>query len=149
MPSFTRSAVLDWSGDVVRGAGQVAGTSGAFRAAATFPRLSGEPAGATTPEELLAAAHATCFGIGLRAVLAQRGGSADRLRVTATITAEKGGGRIRIAAAHLDGVVAGLAGVDPAALDEIGRAAEAACTISAVLHPTVPVTVSVRADPVA
>jgi drug/metabolite transporter superfamily protein YnfA len=55
-----------------------------------------QPAGATTPEELLAASHATYFGIALRSVLAQRGGSADRITTTATLTADKGGGRIRI-----------------------------------------------------
>ena len=143
MASFSRSAVLEWSGDVARGTGRVDAGSGAFGAAATFPRLAGEPSGATTPEELLAASHATCFGIGLRSVLAQRGGTASRVRVTATVTAEKGAGRIRIEAAHLQAAVEGLAGVDPAALEEIARAAEEACTISAVLRPTVRVTVGV------
>jgi osmotically inducible protein OsmC len=149
MASFSRSAVLDWTGDVPRGTGRVDAGSGAFGVAATFPRLAGEPAGFTTPEELLAASHATCFGIGLRSVLAQRGGTAARVRVTATVTAEKGGGRIRVEAAHLEGVVDGLAGVEPAALDEIARVAEAACTISAVLRPTVRVTVNVRPGTVA
>jgi osmotically inducible protein OsmC len=132
---------------VARGSGRIVAATGAFEAAATFPRLAGEPAGATTPEELLAGAHATCFGIGLRSVLAQRGGTATRVRVTATITAEKGGGRIRVEASHLEGVVEELAGVEPAALDEIARAAEEACTISTVLRPTVQVTVRVRPAP--
>ncbi|HEX2080934.1 MAG TPA: OsmC family peroxiredoxin [Longimicrobium sp.] len=146
MALFSRTALLEWTGDVARGSGGISAGSGAFSVAATFPRLSGEPAGATTPEELLAASHATCFGIGLRSVLAQRGGTASQVRVTATVTADKGSGRIRIQAAHLDGVVHGLAGVDAAALDEIARAAEEACTISAVLRATVPVTVRVRAE---
>jgi osmotically inducible protein OsmC len=145
MASFSRSAVLEWSGDVVRGTGRVSAASDAFSVAATFPRLSGEPAGTTTPEELLAASHATCFGIGLRSVLAQRGATADRVRVTATITADKGGGQIRIQSAHLEGVVEGLSGVDPAAIDEIARAAEEACTISALLRVTIPVSVRVVA----
>jgi lipoyl-dependent peroxiredoxin len=144
--SFSRAAVLAWTGDVARGSGRVAAASEAFSVDATFPRVSGEPAGATTPEELLAASHAVCFGIALRSVLAQRGGTASQVRVTATVTAGKGGGLIRIQSAHLDGVVHGLAGAGPAALDEIARAAEEACTISAVLRPTVPVTVRVRAE---
>lgn len=144
--SFSRSALLEWTGDVARGSGRVSAGSEAFSVAATFPRLSGEPAGATTPEELLAASHATCFGIGLRSLLAQRGGTADQVRVTATVTADKGGGRIRIQSAHLEGVVQGLEGVDAAALDEIARAAEEACTISAVLRVTVPVSVRIRAE---
>jgi organic hydroperoxide reductase OsmC/OhrA len=97
MASFSRSAVLEWTGDVARGTGRAAAASGAFATNATFPRLAGEPAGATTPEELLAASHATC-----------------------------------------------LSGVEPAALEEIARAAEEACTISALLRPTVRVSVSVR-----
>ena len=149
MAFFSRQAVLQWTGDVVRGSGHVAAASGAFTTDATFPRLAGEPAGATTPEELLAASHATCFGIGLRSVLAQHGGSASRILVTATVRAEKAGGRIRLAGADVEGVVEGLRGVDPAALDEIARAAEEACTISTVLRATVPVTVRVRAHPVA
>jgi lipoyl-dependent peroxiredoxin len=149
MASFSRSAVLTWTGDVARGAGRVDAASGAFGVTATFPRLAGEPVGATTPEELLAASHATCFGIGLRSVLTQRGGTATRVRVTATLTAEKGGGRIRVVAAHLEGVVEGLAGVESDALGEVARAAEEACTISALLRPTVAVTVSVRGGAVA
>ena len=111
MAAFSRRATLDWSGDVLRGEGAVTAGSDAFTVGATFPRLHCEPAASTTPEELLAAAHATCFGIGLRSVIAQRGGTAQRVRVTVTITADKGGGAIRIQTSHLSGEVEGLAGV--------------------------------------
>ena len=143
--SFSRRATLEWNGDVVHGSGHVTAGSQAFSIPATFPRVAGDPPGPTTPEELLAASHATCFGIGLRSVLAQRGGSANRVQVTATVTAEKGQGLIRIQAAHVECVIEGLSGIDSHLLDEIGRATEEACTISAVLRASVPVTVSVRA----
>lgn len=146
MASFSRHAVLEWTGDVPRGSGRVTAGSSAFTTAVTFPRLAGEPSGATTPEELLAASHATCFGIGLRSVLAQRGGSAERITVTATVHADKGGGAIRIQRAHLEARVIGLAGVAADALAEIARAAEEACTISTVLRATVPITVAVRTE---
>ena len=103
--TFTRSAELTWEGDVVRGSGGVKAGSGAFSVAATFPTLRGEPQDTTTPEELLAASHAVCFGIGLRSVIARRGGSASRIVVTATITAEKGPDGIRLRRSHLSGVV--------------------------------------------
>ena len=144
MASFSRTAILEWVGDVGRGSGRITAGTKAFVAAATFPHLSGDPVGATTPEELLAASHAVCFGIGLRSVLAQRGATATQLTVTATISAEKGGGQIRIVAAHLDGNVVGLIGIDSALLDEIAHAAERACTISTILRATIPVTVTVR-----
>ena len=142
--SFERRAILEWNGDVPRGTGRVAGGSGAFAVGATFPRVSGEPDGLTTPEEMLAASHAICFGIGLRSVLAQRGGSATKVAVTATVTAEKGGGLIRIVGSRLDAVVDGLANGDAGMLDEIARVAEQACTISALLRASVSVLVSVR-----
>lgn len=145
MATFSRSATLDWSGDVLRGTGTVTAGSEAFATGATFPRLHGEPAGSTTPEELLAAAHATCFGIGLRSMIAQRGGSAQRVHVTATITAEKGGGTIRIRSSHLSGEVQGLAGVEPDALPDIALAAEAGCTITVAIRGAVAISVDVRA----
>ena len=145
MTTFSRRATLEWSGDVVRGSGTVAAGSEAFAVAATFPRIHGEPPGSTSPEELLAAAHASCFGIGLRSVIAQRGGTVRRVRVTATVTAEKGGGAIRIHSSALAGEVEGLAGVDPVTLPDIGRAAEEQCTISAAIRGTVAIHVDVRA----
>ena len=145
MRHFSRHATLEWSGDVAGGTGPVSADSSAFSLAATFPRIAGDPPGTTTPEELLAASHTTCFGIGLRSILAQRGGSAVRLRVTATITAEKERGAIRITKSHLEGTIEGVAGVDTSKLQDIAAAAESACTISTVLRATVPVTVSVCA----
>lgn len=90
MATFTRHAVLDWSGDVMHGAGTISAGTGAFAVGASFPRVAGDPAGVTTPEEMLAAAHAIYYGVGLRSVIAQRGGTARRVKVTATITADKG-----------------------------------------------------------
>jgi osmotically inducible protein OsmC len=143
MPAFRREAVLEWTGEVVKGSGEVVAGSGAFALAATFPRLAGEPAGTTTPEELLAASHATCFGIALRSVLAQRGATAERIRATATLTADKGGGRIRIVRADLEAQVEGLAGLAAEGLDAAAQAAEEACTISVLLRASVPVTARV------
>ena len=145
MATFSRSATLEWSGDIPRGTGTVTAGSAAFSMGATFPRLRGEPAGTTTPEELLAAAHAICFGIGLRSVIAQRGGTAERVRVTATITADKGGGAIRIQTSHLAGEVEGLVGVAAEELPDIARAAEEGCTITAAIRATVAISVDVVA----
>ena len=135
--TFTRSAELAWEGDVVRGSGTVSAGSGAFAVAATFPTLRGEPQGTTTPEDLLAASHAVCFGIGVRSVIGRRGGSASRIVVSATLTAEKGPEGIRLRRSHLTGVVDGLQGVEASALAEIGSEAERECTISTALRGTV------------
>jgi hypothetical protein len=74
MAVFSRRAVLQWEGEVPAGSGEVAAGSGAFTVGAIFPSIAGDPAGKTTPEELLAASHATCYGIGLRSLIARRGG---------------------------------------------------------------------------
>lgn len=63
--------------------GSVTAGSTAYSVLVTFSHLSGEPPGMTTPEELLAASHATCFGIGLRSVIKRRGRSAQRVRLHA------------------------------------------------------------------
>jgi osmotically inducible protein OsmC len=143
--SFHRHAVLAWVGDVVRGSGRISAGSGSFSTSATFPQVSGEPRGATTPEELLAASHAVSFGIALRTALAQRGATARELRVSAIVTADEDGAEIRVWSAHLDAVVVGLSGLGEPALDDAGRDAESACAISALLRPTVAVSVQVRA----
>jgi osmotically inducible protein OsmC len=135
--TFSRSAEIAWHGDVVRGSGTVSAGSGAFDILATFPSLRGEPAGATTPEELLAASHAVCFAIGLRSVLARSGGSASRIVMKATLTAEKGPEGIRVRRSHLTGVVEGLDGVDRSRLAELGAAVERECTISNAIRGAV------------
>ena len=142
MATFSRSATLDWNGDVARGSGRVLAGSAAFDLPATFPRLAGEPTGATTPEELLAASHAVCFGIALRSVLAQHHGEAAP--VTATLTADKGGGMIRLQSSHLAAVVEGLRGIEASALHDIALEAERPCTISTILRTAVAITVAVR-----
>jgi lipoyl-dependent peroxiredoxin len=145
MATFSRRAVAVWTGDVARGEGEVTAGTQAFAVPMTFPRLAGEPPGATTPEELLAASQANCYAIALRSVLAQRGGRARRVSVTATITADKGGGVIRLVSSHLEGTVQGLEGIEAARLREVAEAAEDACTISSAIRRAVPVTLDVAA----
>jgi lipoyl-dependent peroxiredoxin len=143
--TFTRHATAAWTGEVTRGAGVVTAGTGAFDLSVTFPRLSGEPPSTTTPEELLAASHATCYAIGLRSVIGARKGTATQVSVTATITAEKGAGAIRILSSHLHGVVEGLEGIDPAELPGIARTAEEGCTISNAIRGIVAITSEVTA----
>lgn len=113
--------MLQWDGEVPQGTGQVVAGSGAFTVDAVFPRIAGDPAGKTTPEELLAASHATCYGIGLRSLITRRGGRARRVSVTATVTAEKGPQGIRLQSSHLAGIVEGLAGIDESQLQQLAR----------------------------
>jgi osmotically inducible protein OsmC len=145
MATFSRHAVLEWNGNVMDGAGQVNAGTGAFAVPATFPSTAGEPTGNTTPEELLAASHATCYGIGLRSLIGRRGGRARRVMVTATITAEKGPRGIRIQSSHLRGEIESLEGIDDEQLQEIAQETRERCTISIALEGTVAITYDVIA----
>jgi lipoyl-dependent peroxiredoxin len=145
MATFSRYAVLEWSGEMMDGAGEVTAGTGAFAVPATFPITAGEAAGKTTPEELLAASHATCYGIGLRSLIARRGGRARRVTVTATVTAEKGPRGVRIQSSHLSGEIEALEGLDPAELQEVARETRERCTISIVLEGAVAITYDIIA----
>lgn len=87
---------------------------------------------------------ATFSRIGLRSVIGQRGGTATRIRVTATVTADKGARGIRIQSSHLRAEVEGLAGLASDALPAIARDAEEGCTISAAIGGTVAITVEIN-----
>lgn len=140
MATISRRAVLEWNGDLMAGAGEVTGATTAFAVPVTFPSTTGEAPGKTTPEELLAASHATCFGIGLRSLVARRGGRARRVTVTATITAEKGPGGIRIQSSHLQGEIEGLEAIDSTQLQQIAQDTRDRCTISIALEGSVAIT---------
>lgn len=122
MATFTRPAVLEWTGEAMQGAGSIVAGTGAFEAGASFPRIAGEPPGATTPEELLAASHAVCYGIGLRSV-----------------------DGIRIRSSHLRGVVKGLEGIDAGQLQDVGAFTAEGCTISNALRGTVAISFEITA----
>ena len=146
MAVFSRRAVLQWEGDIPDGAGLVTPGSGAFTVGAIFPSIAGDPPGKTTPEELLAAAHATCYGIGLRSLIARHGGRARRVSVTATVTAEKEPQGIRLQSSHLTGIVDGLEGIEESSLQELARETEERCTISIAIRGSVAVSSEVRAS---
>lgn len=147
MTTFSRQATLEWEGGLMDGAGLVTAGTQAFSAPATFPSAAGDPPGKTTPEEMLAAAHAICFGIGLRSVIGRSGGRARRVSATATIAADKGPAGIVIRSAHLDATIEGLEGIAADQLRPLVRVVEEGCTISVALRGNVAITAVARAVP--
>jgi osmotically inducible protein OsmC len=145
MTQFSRFAEIEWTGDVMRGNGRATAGTEAFAVPITFPSTSGEAPGKTTPEELLAASHATCFGIGLCSVIGRRGGSAHRVTVSATATAEKGPNGIQIQSSHLSGVVEFPENIDDGQIEEIAREVAEGCTISNALRGNVRITHEIKA----
>ena len=134
MASFSRHVDVDWNGSIMEGRGEVKAGSGAFTLPVTFPARIGEPAGHTSPEELVAAAHAACYAMALNATVGRKGGSIARTRVTATVTADKGDAGIKLTTSKLSVVAEGVQGVEKGEFAAVAQQAEAACPISNALR---------------
>jgi osmotically inducible protein OsmC len=94
-----RKAQVTWEGDLMSGGGRIESvTSGAVGGLdVSWPARSEEPGGMTSPEELIAAAHATCLSMALSHGLAQAGHAPERLNTSATVTFQPGEGITKIA----------------------------------------------------
>jgi osmotically inducible protein OsmC len=134
VPRIERSAAVSWEGSVARGAGAISGATGAFRDLPyTLASRIGSPDGKTSPEELLAAAHAACFTVSLGSELARDGTPPRTLRVACTIAMDEipdeghqiVGSRIEVTAA--------VDGADPAALAAAIERADEGCPFSTLL----------------
>ncbi len=141
MATFSRTVTVDWSGSIMEGKGSVKAGTGAFTLPVTFPARIGEPAGHTSPEELMAASHAACYAMALNATLGRKGGSAARTLVTATVTADKSETGIKLVSSKLKATAEGLQGVDKTQFAEIAREAEGKCPISNALRGTMQIDV--------
>jgi len=90
MPRIVREAEIDWEGTTARGSGVVRATStGSFELSATIASRIEVIEGMTSPEELLAAAHATCFVTSLGSELARLGNPPEHMHVRCTITMDE------------------------------------------------------------
>ena len=125
----------------MEGKGSVKAGTGAFTLPVTFPARIGEPAGHTSPEELMAASHAACYAMALNATLGRKGGSAARTLITATVTADKSETGIKLVSSKLRATAEGLQGVDKTQFAEIAREAEGKCPISNALRGTMQIDV--------
>ena len=142
MPRIVREANVVWEGTTARGSGVVAAvSSGAFALPTTIASRVGDPAGKTSPEELLAAAHASCFVTSLGSELARAGAPPERLEVRCTITmdeVEDVGHRIVSSAIAASGSVPGC---DAAGFAQAAEAADAGCPFSALIKASATVTI--------
>jgi osmotically inducible protein OsmC len=141
MATFSRTVTVDWTGSIMEGKGSAKAGTGAFTLPVTFPSRIGEPAGHTSPEELMAASHASCYAMALNATLGRKGGSAARTLVTATVTADKSEAGIKLLSSKLKVTAEGLQGVDKTQFAEIAREAEGKCPISNALRGTMQINV--------
>ena len=134
MATFSRTVTVDWSGPILEGKGEVKAGSGAFTLPVTFPSRIGEAAGRTSPEELIAAAHAACYAMALNATVGRKGGAIGKTHITATVTADKGDSGIKLTTSKLQVVAEGLTGIEKSQFADVAREAEKGCPISNALR---------------
>ncbi|MDX6387339.1 MAG: lipoyl-dependent peroxiredoxin [Gaiellaceae bacterium] len=139
-----RRAEVTWHGDLMSGSGTVDSvTSGVLGGLdVSWPARAEEPGGKTSPEELIAAAHATCFSMALSHGLAQAGHAPEELRTSATVTFQPGEGITKIA---LD-VAGRVPGVDEAAFTEAAQQAKENCPVSKALAGVPEISLTARLE---
>lgn len=132
--TFSRNVTVDWNGNVMEGSGQAKAGSGAFTLPISFPRRIGDSQGVTSPEELIAAAHAACYAMALNATVGRKGGAIAKSHIVCTVSADKGDTGIKITTSKLVVTAEGLTGMDANGFAEAAKAAEAGCPVSNALR---------------
>jgi osmotically inducible protein OsmC len=144
MATIERHADVDWQGSVMEGKGEAKAGSGAFSLPVTFPNRIGDANGKTSPEELMAAAHAACYAMALNGTLGRKQASADRTVVRATVTADKGEAGIKIMSSKLTVTAYGLKGIEAAQFPDVAREADGRCPVSNAYRGTMQITVEAK-----
>jgi osmotically inducible protein OsmC len=137
-----RSAQCTWNGDLAHGKGSVDGASGALtELPVTWASRTERSAGQTSPEELIAAAHASCFSMALAHELSQGANAPDQLEVTARVTLDERDGAPTVTTSEIT-VEGRVPGVDQEAFTKAATNAGKQCPVSRALAG---VEISVRA----
>lgn len=133
-----RRASVVWEGDLIKGKGSITEvTSGAFsNFPVTWAARTEQPGGKTSPEELLASAHASCYAMAFSAALGRNGTPPQKLNVNALCTFDRVGDGWKVTTMELD-VKGKVAGLDRTKFEEIASAAEKGCPISNALRNNV------------
>jgi lipoyl-dependent peroxiredoxin len=128
-----RKASAVWKGGLKDGKGEFSAPSGIFSHVPYSFKTRFEDAPGTNPEELIAAAHASCFSMALSAQLGGANLTPENINTTANLKLEKVEGGFAITAIHLD-VTAKVPNADDAAFQKAAENAKAGCPVSKVLN---------------
>ena len=142
MSMADRQAQTTWEGSLFEGKGEFEfASSGLGRYPVTWASRVEAPDGRTSPEELLAAAHAACYSMALSNTLAGAGNPPERLHVVATVSLDpKQGGGVEVTRSALE-VTGTVVGLDQAGFQEAAEKAEKGCPISNAIRGNVAITV--------
>ena len=147
MPRAERRAEVVWEGDLLQGHGKVVSVgSGALgELPLTWASRTERSDGKTSPEELLAAAHAACYAMAFSHTLAQAGTPAQRLTVSATCAFEQVGAGFQVTTMDLD-VHGNVPGLDQVGFEKAAQQAEQGCPISNALRNNVQIRVKAHLE---
>jgi osmotically inducible protein OsmC len=134
--NMQRKGSAHWSGGLKDGKGSVSTPSGVLNNTQYSFSTRFENGTGTNPEELIAAAHASCFSMALSAQLGNAGMTPESIDTTATVTLDKTDSGFSITSSHLD-VSVKIPGGDKTKFDAAAEAAETGCPVSRVLKAKV------------
>ncbi|MFO1141104.1 MAG: OsmC family peroxiredoxin [Amaricoccus sp.] len=138
-----RSGSAVWKGGLKDGDGTLSTESGALTDVDyNFVKRFGDDKG-TNPEELIAAAHASCFSMQLSGVLGESDLTADEIRTSAVITADASSGGFAVRSSHLT-VEAKVPGASEEAFKAAAQKAKEICPISRLLHGSIDITLDAK-----
>jgi osmotically inducible protein OsmC len=134
-----RTATAQWHGDLKAGKGAISTESGVLKGTQYSFSTRFENGVGTNPEELLAAAHASCFTMALSAQLGAAGLTAESLETTCTITLDKVGDSFGITESHLD-LKARIPGATKEQFDTAVSNAKSGCPVSKLYKTNITLT---------
>ena len=135
MANVERNAHVEWSGDLMSGKGTVSEGSGVLsNTPVTFAARTQQPEGKTSPEELIASAHATCYAMALSHTLAEGGNAPESLTVDAVCVLDDSQLKITTVDLNVQGSVPGMSADD---FENAARQAEQICPVSNALRGNV------------
>jgi len=142
-----RRAEVIWENDLLNGSGTIKEVgSGAFSdLPLSWSARTEQSGGKTSPEELLAAAHASCFAMAFSANLARNKTPPQRLNVTAVCTFDKVGEGWKVTTMDLS-VIGKVSGIDQMKFDEVARKAEQGCPISNAIRNNVEIKLNAKLE---
>ena len=135
-----RNATVTWNGDLASGEGTVTAGSGVFTDIPVSWPSRIEPQGPTSPEELLAAAHAACYAMAFSAGLGRRGTPPEHLHVEAEVTFDKVGDGWGVTSSRLT-VIGHVDGISDSDFEAAAQDAKDGCPISSALKGNLEITV--------
>jgi osmotically inducible protein OsmC len=133
-----------WQGGLKDGKGTISTDSGAITNTPYNFAMRFEGAKGTNPEELIAAAHASCFAMALSLFLGNAGMTAEKLSATATVSLEQVEGGFSVTSSHLD-LTARIPGANRAAFEKAAEEAKAGCPISRLLNTKITLNATLEA----